>query len=1039
MKSTTLSKRHGYFGCWLQTAAESRKRYRCSQPIGGVVGRLFVCAVIATSVSAVSADDEPSLFLTKVAPVLQRRCLSCHNASQRKGGFSLATASTTMKGGESGEAITPGKPDESFLLDLITPADGKAEMPKDADPLTNDEVAAIRKWIATGAEWPAKFTMKPPATADLNWWSLKPLKQPRVPQLDATTSKWARTPIDAFIAAEHRNHKLTHSPEADRRTLIRRVYYDLIGLPPTPQEVASFVNSSDPKTYEKLVDHLLASPRYGERWARHWLDVVHYADTHGYDKDKLRENIWPYRDYVIRAFNEDKSYSRFVREQIAGDVLYPGTRDGNVAVGFIASGPWDFIGHAEVPETKIDGKVARNLDRDDMVSTTINVFNSLTVQCARCHNHKFDPVTQEHYYSLQAVFASIDRADREYDADPRIAAHRATLKQRQMQLAARQAEVDRSIHKQAGPELAKLDRRIEEISKSRKQPKVRPEFGYHSGIEAKQDVVKWVQVDLGSAMGIDKVIIVGCHDSFNNIGAGFGFPVRYRVEMSSDAEFGKDVIVISDQTADDIANPGVNPISLDVGQKSGRFIRVTATKLAPRQNDFIFALAEITVLTNDGKNIARGRKITSLDSIQAPVRWQRKNLADGYYFGKTANTDNTPEMLKTLQAARQELLEKSVAAALRVESAHVLQQQAKVAKELSTLPAPSRVYAGTVHHGSGNFRGRGGLGPRPIHLLKRGDVRNPAQEVSPGTLPIVPGTSWKFQLSKTHSEGDRRVALANWLTLPEHPLTWRSIVNRVWLHHFGRGIVDSPNDFGRMGQLPSHPQLLDWLAAEFRDGGKWIDSPQSFKSLHRLIVTSAVYRQSSDGNLRSTKIDRNNQFLWRMNLRKLDAESIRDTVLTLAGKLELRMYGPGFRDFIIEHPQHSPHFCYDKHNPDDPLTHRRSVYRFLVRSQQQPFMETLDCADPSQRVAKRNETQTSLQALALLNNGLVLRMAEHFSARLAEEQKTLLDQIDLACRLAIGRQPTEYEKQELLALATDHGMANVCRVIFNLNEFVFIE
>jgi hypothetical protein len=1007
--------------------------------MGGVVGRFLVLMMVAMPVSAVSAADESSLFLSKVAPVLQRRCLSCHNAAQRKGGFSLATANTMMKGGESGAAITPGKPDESFLLDLITPSDGKAEMPKDADPLTADEIAAIRNWIATGAEWPTKFSMKPPATADLNWWSLKPLKQPTVPQLDETTSKWARTPIDAFVAAEHRKHKLTHSPEADRRTLVRRIYYDLIGLPPTPQEVERFVNSTDPKAYEKLVDQLLASPRYGERWARHWLDIVHYADTHGYDKDKLRENTWPYRDYVIRAFNEDKPYSRFVREQVAGDVLYPGTRDGNVAVGFIASGPWDFIGHAEVPETKTDGKVARNLDRDDMVSTTINVFNSLTVQCARCHNHKFDPVTQEHYYSLQAVFASIDRADREYDVDPRVAAQRVKLQQQQMRLAARGVENDRSIHKQAGPELAKLDHRIEEISKSSKQAKVRPEFGYHSGIEAKQDAVKWVQVDLGSAMKLDKVIIVGCHDSFNNIGAGFGFPVRYRVEMSADPEFSKDVVVISDQTTADVGNPGVKPISLDVGRKSGRFIRVTATKLAPRQNDFIFALAEITVLTPAGLNVARGRKVTSLDSIQAPVRWQRKNLVDGYYFGKAANTDDTPAMLKTLQAAREELLKKSVAVDLRTESTRIAQKKIEVSRELSKLPRPSRVYAGTVHHGSGNFRGRGGLGPRPIHLLKRGDVRNPAQQVSPGTLPIVPGAAWKFPLSETHSEGDRRIALANWLTLPEHPLTWRSIVNRIWLYHFGRGIVDSPNDFGRMGQLPSHPQLLDWLAAEFRDGGKWIDSPQSFKALHRLIVTSAVYRQSSNGNPHSTEIDRNNQFLWRMNRRKLDAESIRDTVLTLAGKLNNSMYGPGFRDFIIEHPQHSPHFRYDKHNPDDPLTHRRSVYRFLVRSQQQPFMETLDCADPSQRVAKRNETQTSLQALALLNNKLMLRMAEHFAARLAKKEKMLSDQINLACRLALGRAPTEFEKQELLALATDHGMANVCRVFFNLNEFVFIE
>ena len=1003
----------------------------------GFVSLVFVPA--GPCASRASAADEAAVFLTKVVPVLQRRCLSCHNATAKKGGLSLATAAAALKGGESGLAIVPGKPDESYLLDLIAPDKGRAEMPKDSDPLAANEIAAIRQWIAAGARWPKTFTIRPATVSDLNWWSLKPIKRPSVPKLDEQAANWVRTPIDAFVAAGHRRHRLAPAPPADRQTLIRRVHYDLIGLPPTPQDVERFVRSTDPHAYEKLVDRLLASPRYGERWARHWLDVVHYADTHGYDKDKPRENAWPYRDYVIRAFNTDKPYSRFVQEQIAGDVLYPDTRDGNVAIGFIAAGPWDYIGHAEVPETKLDGQVARNLDRDDMVSTTINVFNSLTVQCARCHNHKFDPITQEHYYSLQAVFAAIDRTNREYDADPRVASQRTKLNQQQALLVTRQLEIDRSIHKQAGPELAKLDRRIDELSKSSKPGKVRSEFGYHSKIASQQSVSKWVQVDLGQVTDIDRVVLVGCHDSFNGIGAGFGFPVRYRVEMSLDPLFTKDVIVIADRTAADVANPGVKPITLDASRRRGRYVRMTATRLAPRQNDYIFALAELQVLTPDGENKARDKKVTSLDSIQAPVRWQRKNLVDGYYFGKAADTDNTPATLKTLQTTRQDLLEKSVDAKLRRASAGIVQQQADTSRALSQLPRPSRVYAGTVHHGKGSFRGRGGLGPRPIHILKRGNLKDPGPAVAPGTVPIVPGQGWKFQLPADHHEGARRVALAKWLTLPQHPLTWRSIVNRIWLHHFGRGIVDSPNDFGRMGQLPSHPDLLDWLATEFRDGGQWIDAPQSFKSLHRLIVTSAVYRQSSNGDRRSSKIDGGNVYLWRMNRRKLDAESVRDTVLTLSGKLDTRMYGPGFRDFVVEHPQHSPHYRYDKYDPDDSQTHRRAVYRFLVRSQQQPFMESLDCADPSQLVAKRNETQTSLQALSLLNNTLILRMAEHFAARLAKEKNTPDEQIEFGFRLAFGRPPTNIEKKELLSLAADHGMANVCRVIFNLNEFIFVD
>ncbi len=300
---------------------------------------------------------------------------------------------------------------------------------------------------------------------------------------------------------------------------------------------------------------MLASKRYGERWARHWLDVVHYADTHGYDKDKPREHAWPYRDYVIRAFNDDKPYARFVQEQIAGDVLFPNTADGLVATGFIAAGPWDFIGHAEVPETKIDGQVARNLDRDDMVSVTMNVFNSLTVQCARCHNHKFDPVTQEHYYSLQSVFAAVDRADRQYDADPADAA-RAQLARDHEQLAEKRQKLDAEILRRGGPEVAALDRRIAEMSKAKAQPK-RPEYGYHSQIASQPATVKWAQVDLGRPTPLERIVLIGCHDTFNNIGAGFGFPPRYKVEISNDAKFSDGVTAVADFTAKDAANPGV--------------------------------------------------------------------------------------------------------------------------------------------------------------------------------------------------------------------------------------------------------------------------------------------------------------------------------------------------------------------------------------------------------------------------------------------------------------------------------------------------
>ena len=276
----------------------------------------------------------------------------------------------------------------------------------------------FKRWIDQGADWPDGVD-KSKVVDKFDWWSLKPLTRPEVPKIVVHKNgvNEVAAPIDAFILAMLREKGLTPSLEADRRTLIRRLYFDLIGLPPSPEEMDAFVADPDPSAYAKLVEKLLESPHYGERWARHWLDVVHYGDTHGYDKDQPRPNAWPYRDYVVRAFNSDKRYSRFVEEQIAGDIFAPGTEDGLTATGFIAAGPWDLIGHAEVPESKIDGKIARNLDRDDMVTNTCNTFVSLTVQCARCHHHKFDPVMQEDYYRLQADFAALDRADRTYDID----------------------------------------------------------------------------------------------------------------------------------------------------------------------------------------------------------------------------------------------------------------------------------------------------------------------------------------------------------------------------------------------------------------------------------------------------------------------------------------------------------------------------------------------------------------------------------------------------------------------------------------------
>jgi mono/diheme cytochrome c family protein len=988
--------------------------------------RLTLAAILLSSAALPAAVS----FETEVKPIFEKHCVECHGPKKQKSEFRLDDREVALHGGEShAPNILPGKAAESPLLKFVTTADRDTRMPPKGDRLSAAEVDTLKRWIAEGAAWPESASLK---KADpLDWWSLKPLSKPALPSGEAAH------PIDRFILAKLQEKHLRPSGTADARTILRRLNFDLIGLPPTAEELAAFEKEAAHDLTAAIghaADRLLASPRYGERWGRHWLDVVHYGDTHGYDKDKLRPNAWPYRDYVIRAFNDDKPYTRFVEEQLAGDTLYPQTADGHIAQGFISAGPWDYIGHAELPETKLDGKIARALDRDDMVSNTTGAFLATTAQCARCHTHKFDPIKQEDYFRLQSVFAALDKADKSFDVDPLVAKQRPPL-------VAERTRLDGEIKALSDKSASTDSRRVTLIGKIIDELKQgtaaveRPEYGYHSAISKDQVATKWVQVDLGVARELAEVILTGCHDTFNNIGAGFGFPARYKVELSDDAKFTQGVTVIADLTGADVPNPGVKPQRFSLAKLKGRYLRVTATKLATRKNDYILALAELQAIDPKGRNVALGANVTSLDSIEAGPRWGRLNLTDGYFYGLKSERDDA--RIALLERERTEIRKGAgkTNPANEQKLAELTAARAKVAADIAKLPAPQVAYVGTIHKGTGSFAGTGANGgkPRPIFVLKRGDVSSPDKEVGPGTLPFAKELTSQFNLPKEAPEGARRVALAHWITDNRNPLTWRVIVNRVWHYHFGRGLSDTPNDFGRMGSLPTHPELLDWLAVDFRDGG------QSLKKLHRLIVTSATYRQSSLGHPANEKIDTSNAFLWRMNRRKLEAEAVNDSVLAVAGKLDLTMGGPGFQDFIIEKPQHSPHYEYDQHDVEDPKSHRRSVYRFIVRSQPQPFLTVLDCADPSMSVASRNETVNALQALAMRNNRLTVAMAKHFAARVAKDASTPAAQIDQAFRLALGRPPSAAEAKAMSGYVREHGLTNLCRLIFNLNEFNFVD
>lgn len=706
--------------------------------------RLLCCGWIAAACApATCGADE--LFIP-VAAIFERRCVSCHHGVTARGKLALDERERALAGGESGPAIVPGKPKESRLLEMIA-GDGP-EMPQDGEPLTAAEVEQVRAWIAGGAVWPDGVRIQPPPTgADL--WSIQPLTRPAIP---AAGGDWARTPVDAFLAAAHAQHGLTAAAEADRGTLLRRLTFDLHGLPPTPEEIDQFTADNDPCAYERLVDRLLASPRYGERWARHWLDVAHYGETHGYDKDKRRPNAWPYRDYVIAALNDDVPYGRFIEQQVAGDVLWPDDPQAVIASSFNVAGPWDFVGHVELGEATQEKQKTRHLDRDDMVTSAMASFVSLTVNCARCHDHPFDPIPQADYYRLQAVFAGVDRADRK-------------------------------------------------------------------------------------------------------------------------------------------------------------------------------------VATASG---------------ELPV------------YG-----------LNRLQA------------------------------------------------------------PRPIHVLFRGNLEAPRDEMGPGALSAVQELPATFANLPAGDEGARRTALAHWLADGRNPLTWRSIANRLWHYHFGRGLVDTPNDLGNNAARPSHPELLDWLAVQVRDGG------QSLKAIHRLIVTSAVYRQSSKAvHHDASAPDADNRFLARMSRRRLEAEAIRDAVLAASGQLNERMGGASYDLFEFE-DDHSPRYKYTL--IDTPEVRRRTIYRSIVRSVPNPFLETLDCADASLSTPVRNTTITALQALALLNNPFLVQQAERLAERLQAEHTDPAVQLTAACRLTLGRRLSAEDESALAAHARDHGLASACRVLFNLNEFMFVD
>ena len=974
--------------------------------------RTLTLAVLFVA-SLANADE---FFNSKIEPLLKQRCYECHSHEKKmKAGLTLDSKSGWEEGGDSGPSIVVGNPDDSLLIKMVRWSDKEHQMPP-KEKLPAAEIALLEAWVKQGAPDPRVLAKTRPSATD--WWSLKPLVKPALPVIAGAT---VEHPVDRFIRARLAERKLTASQEADRRTLIRRLYFDLHGLPPSLSEVEAFEKDSDPQAYDHLVDRLLASPRHGERWGRHWLDTIHFAETHGCGHDLPRDHAWRYRDYVIESLNNDKPWARFVREQLAADRLFPEEPRLIAALGFLGAGVFDHSAFQTAP-TNFD-----YLDRDDLVTQTMAAFTSSTANCARCHAHKFDPITQEDYYALQSVFAGIIEGDIPFDEDAKVAQQRkrwqslltaANTQDKVVLLTAQNEALVANWEKHQGPavkwtmhgyesfistEGATLSRSGEAIisggAKPEKDTYVITATAPLASITAlRLDVIADKSLPKEGPGRQDNGNLTVSEFEAQIFDAGATFPVKLKFSRA---------------TADFNQAGYAAPAAIDGNPATGWGIHPAVGQ----SHHAVFELAAPLTLK-------AGAKLTISLKQLAP----QSHLVGRF---KLSATDESAARSSAMPALASDAL--AIPSDKRTEpqrlalGAHALRIRA--ADEIQKLPAPALVYGAgkkadvllAVSKGTPTTVAK----PKVVHLLKRGDFDKPIGGAESGALSAVKVLPARFSKAHAGDESERRAALADWIADDKNPLTWRSMANRVWHYHFGRGICDTPSDFGRMGGVPSHPELLDWLACELRDSGG------SLKHLHRLIVTSAAYRQSSEHRDNAANLDGDNRMLWRMNRMRLDADSYRDFVLAAADRLDLTVGGPSERQFITGPPvQLTPTLDYTAYDWSALPKHRRSIYRFVWRGVPDPFMDTLDFPDLGLLAPNRSFSASSLQSLALYNNSFVL----HFSSELGKQITTPA----AAIRSILLREPTEEELREFSAYAQKNGLAALCRVLINSNEFLFV-
>jgi hypothetical protein len=879
-------------------------------------------AILVFARSAVAVD-----FATDILPVFESRCISCHGPDAQESGLRLDSRTGLLKGGDFGAAIIPGDAAGSHLVELVTATSADVRMPPDGERLTEAEVARLKTWIDQGAVWPGQMDAVVDETVTSDHWSFRPL-----------AAAHAHDTIDGFLGT-------AGAVEAERRTLIRRVTLDLTGLPPTPEEVEAFVADTDPGAYEKVVDRLLASPHHGERWAQHWLDVIRFADTRGYEYNSLRKNTWPFRDWVIEAINRDLRYDRFLFQQIAGDTVGV-----DPATGFLVTAPLPTP--SEVGQEPAAIRAARSNALDEIVQNVGASILGLTVGCARCHNHKFDPIPMSDYYRMVAVFSGVH-----YDSRPWRTSDHAD--------------------------------RIRQLTNA-------------------EDRAAAVRAELAALPHWRELKDSEFTDHFRPVTAKF---VRLTVLATDAADNGPAFDEIRVFLAQEPGAPPFNVAAASRGAKATSSGAATQLESRDEQlNDGKFAPGSVWV---------SARRPPAWVQIELPnptlierITWSRdRDLA-------RAGSSNCAQRLATawrIEIADEDggwrtLVDEGRSAGLDVP---LMNRRRELEEELDALNAS----LAKLRVGPEVFAGRFAR-PELINVLFRGDPQQPRDPVGPGGLSVLAG----FRLPADAPEGERRVAFANWLVREAAPLTARVAVNRLWHHHFGTGLVSTPGDFGLVGARPTHPELLDWLAARLIADG-W-----SLRATHRRIVSSAAYRQAVVQPVAPAAG-------FRRSLRRLDAEAIRDSMLATSGRLDRTMGGEGVNLFT-----RSGQFDQWKPAPEPPPgADRRMIYLTRIRGADDGMFKTFDLPECGQVKDKRSDSTTPLQALNLLNGGFTLAQASALAGRIAREAgPDLQAQVARAFEIVLSRPPSAGELVACLATARGAGLETVCRTLYNSNEFLYL-